>query len=249
MVAPNSGEQQNPTDASGASGTPSPQEGASGQQSPQKTVPIPALHEERDKRQAAEAQNSQLTAEIENLKNLLQEQATRATQYPQYQQPDPYQAPQMPQEDPRVKLDRLWEEDPRKAFQTEMGMAFQWRDWVDGSVDAQIEHAKSTHQDFGNYEGSVRKYVRALPLEERARPNIVEAAYFMVRGQKVDDLIKSREQQILEKIRRGESIQGFNSGTYGTPPPVQGAQITEDERRVAEAMNMPPDEYLKWRKK
>jgi hypothetical protein len=219
-----------------ASGTP-PAQGA-------KQVPITALHEERDKRQAAEQQSATLLAEIENLKGILAQQQ----QQPPIQPPaQPFQ-PAVPQEDMRAKLDKMWEDDPRQAFQTEMMIAFQWRDWVDTNVEYQFDATRSKYVDFKDYEPSVRKYIRALPMEERAKPNIAEAAYYMVRGQKVDDIIKSREQMLLEKIRKGESIQGFTAGTYGTPPPASGPTVTEQEKAVASAMGMTVEDYLKWKK-
>jgi hypothetical protein len=202
------------------------------------------LHEERDKRQSAEQQNATLIAEIENLKATLAQAAARPAQEPPPQQ---FQ-PQMPQEDIRQKLDTLWEENPRAAFQQEMMLALQWRDWVDGNVEYQMDAVRTKYPDFKDYEGSVRKYVRQLPLEERSKPNITEAAYYMVRGQKVDDIIKSREAMILDKIRRGESIQGFTAGTYGTPPPASGPTVTEQERQAASAMNMSIEDYIKHRK-
>lgn len=258
MTTPNPSGQATP--APNASGNPSPGQGAAGTPPPAvpggapgtgtpapegpKTVPITALHEERDKRQQAEADKVTLMAEIQHLKEIMQ--SGTPIQQPGVA-PAPTFQPPMPQEDMRARLDKMWEEDPRSAFQTEMQIAFSWRDWVDSNVEYQIDKSRETHSDFRDYEPSVRRYVRALPLEERAKPNISEAAYYMVRGQKVEDIIKSREQLLLDKIRRGEAIQGFNAGTF-TPPPAQPAAITEQERAAAAAMGITAEEYMKYRK-
>jgi hypothetical protein len=251
-------------------GTPSPQAqgGAAGtppDKGQGKQVPIPVLHEERDKRQAAEARSQALEEEIENLKQLLgQYSAPQAPPYQPYQQPQyqPYQQPyQQPQQQPygqppygtppqpvKEQIDALWQEDIRKGFQAEMMAMMQYRDWVDAKVDNEFEQSRVRHKDdFNNYEGKIRSYIRTLPMDARSQPNIVEAAYLMVKGSDADNIIKQREAQIMQKYQGQQAGAGI-AGTFGTPgQPVGSPTLTPEEMQAAQAMKLSPEEYLKWR--
>jgi GH24 family phage-related lysozyme (muramidase) len=238
-------------------GTPAPQnQGAQGgqpaNQDQGKTVPITALHEERDKRQS-------LQTELDQLKKVVEGYTKNPVPPNPYQQPQPqygYQQPQqqqgfgyMPQPpaDSVQRLEQMWEQDPVKAFRTEMAAALQWRDWVETKTDTQIDAAKSRYTDFDKYETQVRRYIRQMPLEQRAGEAIVDAAYYIVKGQNADNIVKAREAEILEKIKRGEQVQGFQYGGSGTPSP-DGDKYTADEAKAAEAMGVPIAEYMKARK-
>ena len=77
---------------------------------------------------------------------------------------------------------------------------------------------------------------------------MVEAAYFMVRGQNTDTVLKQQEAELLEKYRRGEiSAQGLATppGSFSTPAPVQGNAATDEQMRVAEAMGMSVEDYMR----
>jgi GH24 family phage-related lysozyme (muramidase) len=261
MTTPNTGDKgTNPggtpnAQGQGASGgTPAPQnQGAQGQGQPAnqdpKTVPITALHEERDKRQA-------LQSELDQLKKIVEGYTRNPQQFQQQQQFQPsygYQQPQQqyqPQQQAftQERLEQLWEQDPVKAFRTEMSAALQWRDWVETKTDAQMDDAKTRYSDFDKYEPQVRRYIRQLPIEQRAGESIVDAAYFIVKGQNADNIVKARETELLEKIKRGEQIQGFQYGSAGTPSP-DGDKYTDQETKAAETMGIPVAEYVKFRKK
>lgn len=234
--------------------TPPAQGGATPQQGV-KQVPLPALQEEREKRQAAEAQYKELQAEVENLKNLL-------NQYPQQQyQQQPYQAPYQPAQyqqpayqpypqppvNVKEQIDQLWQEDIRKGFQAEMMAMMQYRDWVDTKVDNEFEGLRARSTDFSQYEGKVRQYVRSLPYDARSQANIVQAAYLMVKGQDTDNILKAREAELMKKYQSAQGATGLG-GTFGAPQQADGSQtLTQEERITAQAMGMSEEEYLKYR--
>ena len=194
---------------------------------PESLVPLPALQEERSKRQALEA-------EVAELK--------RMVTAPQYQQ----QTPQQPQPDPKAELEKLWENDPRKAVQVEIMYAMDWRDRIDSSLEVQADQMARKYPDFNNYRSTALGQVRSLPLNQRGAQGILEAAYFMVRGQNADTLWATKENELLERYRRGEiTAQGLATppGSFTAPTPVQGVQLSDEQRRVAEAMGMSPESY------
>jgi len=197
-----------------------------------KEVPITALHEERDKRQALEAEIAEMKRDI------------AAAKYQQQVQPQQ----QHQQVDPRKELEELWEEDPKKAVRMEIMYAMDWRDRIDSGLESQADALARQYPDFNNYRSTALGQVRSLPLNQRGGHGILEAAYFMVRGQNTDQIVKAQEAELLEKYRRGEiSAQGLATppGSFSTPAPVQGPSATEEEMRVAEAMGMSTEDYLK----
>ena len=260
MTTPNTGDKSvNTGNAPAAQGqgaqgaTPAPEnKGAQGQGQPanqdSKTVPITALHEERDKRQSLQTELDQLKKVVESYTNHQpQYQQQQQYGYQPAQQQQYYQQPQ-PQVNTQQQLEELWERDPVKAFRTEMSAALQWRDWVETKTDSQIDGAKARYSDFDKYETQVRRYIRQLPLEQRAGDAIVDAAYYIVKGQNADNIVKAHEQELLEKIRRGEQVQGFQQGGSGSPAPADGDKYSEQEIKAAEAMGIPITEYVKFRK-
>jgi hypothetical protein len=236
---------QDPNAAGQGSATPTPgaESGASGAQpdNEQKTVPITALHEEREKRQALQAQ-------LDALK------ATVGTQvhYDAYGNPIPVQAaPQVSQQnDVARQLDTLWETDPRKAMQTELQLAVQWYDSVNMQLDTQENEAIKKFPDYMNYRSEVKTYLNRLPLNQRSTPRIVETAYFAVKGQYVDRIIAENQTKLLDKIKRGEQIQGLGAaGTSSVSNVPKGTQLTPEQKSVAAAMGLTEDDYIKHMKK
>jgi len=206
--------------------------------SAQKEVPITALHEERDKRQSAEATTATLQQEISDLKQ----------QQFQYQQ-NQYQQPQQQQNqvDPKAELEALWEEDPKKAVRVEIMYAMDWRDRIDSGLEVQADELARRYPDFNNYRSVALGQVRSLPLNQRGGQGILEASYFMVRGQNTDKIVKDQEAELLEKYRRGEiSAQGLATppGSFSAPAPVQGNAATQEQINVANVMGMSVEDYM-----
>ena len=206
-----------------------------------KTVPITALHEERDKRQALQAQ-------LDALKSAVGTQV----QYDQFGNPVtmPQQPPQPPQNPMAQQLAELWETDPRKAMQTEVQLAMQWYDGVHTALDSQENDALKKFPDYVNYRPEIKAYLNRLPLAQRSKPGVVDLAYYAVKGQHVDTITQKAQKDLLERIRRGEQVQGLGqAGTQSAsaqPPPTQ---LTQEQKQAAAALGIPEGEYLKYMKK
>lgn len=228
--------------------TPGSEPGASGQQpdgnqGADKTVPLAALHEERQRRQ-------ELQAELDVLKQIAGDNVLfdiNGRPVPQSQQ----QQQVSPQGDTQVnaELEKLWESDPRKAVQVEIMAAMSWRDNMETQVDNQVLAAGSKYQDFNEYEGTVRQYIRSLPLEQRSKPGVVDLAYFVVKGQNANNAVERARQEMMRKLQAGNQVQGLQPGARSAPPQPKGAQLTDEQMRVADAMGLTPEQYMSAMKK
>ncbi len=202
-------------------------------------VPIQALHEEREKRQALQAQTELLQSQLREM------QETLASLKGGPQQGG-YGIQGGVNPNPNQQLEELWETDPRRAMQTELMMGLNWLDSVNAALDTQEDEVQKKHPDFKDYRSQVRRYLRTLPTQERAKPGVVQLAYYVVRGQKADDLWKQREAELLEKVKKGESIQGLTTGITSTPTqPAEPVKLTDEQLRAATAMGISPEEYAK----
>ena len=201
-----------------------------------KQVPLPALQEERAKRQEAVSTAEKLTQEIADLKQMVANQQLQPQQN------------QQPQLDPRAELDQVWEDDPKQAVRMEIMYAMDWRDRQDSSLNAQADGLATRYKDFNDFRSVAMTQVRNLPLNQRGNPGVLEAAYFMARGQGADAMIQQREAALLEKYRNGEiNAQGLAtpaSGAFTAPPTDPSLQITEEQARVASAMGLSNEEYM-----
>lgn len=223
----------------GQGGTPSPDGGKPGAQDGQPDkghmVPIHALHEERQKRQELQSQVEALTEQVAAMR-----QSTVVNPV------GPAGTYQQPQQDFRKQIDELWETDPRRAMQAELQMALTWYDGVTASVNQQMTDLVKKHPDAVSMRPEIENYLRTLPAQERARPGVADLAYYVVRGQKSEDIWKQREAEIVEKIRRGESVQGFNAGAMPSSSiPKPDKPLTEEQLKVAAAMGITPEDYKK----
>lgn len=196
-----------------------------------------ALQEARD-------QNKALREELEVLKRMGHQ--PQAGQFSSQQQ----------QVDPNVaanaqRLEQLWETDPRRAMQTELQMGLQWYDQVNAGVDTQADDVAKKYADFNNYRSEVNRYVRNLPFDARNRPGVVEAAYFYIKGQRADDLVNLSKEELIAKIKAGESVQGLDSytSTPATPADPNANRPTQDQVQAANAMGIPVEEYMKFIKR
>lgn len=219
----------------GANATPPAQGG-------DKMVPLSALHEARE-------EIRQMRAQMDELKAL---STPPQTQYG-YSQPgynNTYTGNQQGTYNPRQEIDRLWEEDPRRAMQAELSMAFNYYDQANASVENQEAQVEAKYKDFNSFRTEVKRYLRGVPIDSRTKPGVVEAAYFLVKGQKTDDLINLSKEEIIAKIKAGEFVQGI-TGTGGASIPSSPNLVrpTDEQARAADAMGMAVDEYMKWIKK
>ncbi len=194
----------------------------------QTVVPLPALQEERAKRQALEA-------EVEQLK-----QRVNSTQ-PQHQV-----QPQQQQFDTKAELEKLWDTDPRKAVQFEILTALDWHDRTNANLDIQADQLAMRYPDFNNYRSSALAYVRSLPVAQRANQGVLETAYYITRGQNVDQLWQVRENELLEKYRRGEisaAQLAVPAGSYTSPSLPNQTTLSAEQLKVAEAMGLTAEGY------
>lgn len=220
-------------------------------------IPLAALQEEREKRQALQAQYDQMKIVLEgmgaNFDNNNQvvnppiqhpygQQNQKSSYYDQFGAA-PNQVDQQMQE--------MWDNDPRRAMQSEIQMAMDWRDKVDSTVESQMTMASAKHKDFNQLRPEITGYLRTIPVNQRANPGVVEAAYFLVKGQRSDDVVAKAQREIYDKIQRGEQIQGFNTpgATSATTNPVNAPTITPQERNAAAALGISEADYLKHRKR
>ena len=205
-----------------SSGTPAPAAPAGGM------VPLAALQEERERRQSLQSEIEQLKARVNTM------QAPQQQMQPQAQ----------PQVDHTAELNRLWETDPRRAVQVEIMMAAQWQDNINAQIDVESDALAAKHKDFNNFRGEAMRYVRSLPLEQRARPGIVEMAYMLARGQGVDQIIEQQRIQLQQQFQQNPAMFQMPTGSGATPPPVQqNTGLTEEQAKVASMMKLTPEQY------
>ena len=146
------------------------------------------------------------------------------------------------------QLNKLWEENPRQAVQTELMMMAEWMDQVNSNVDQENEALSRKYPDFNTYRGDAMKYVRSLPLGQRDRPGIVEMAYLLVRGQNVDRMLESQKTQLQQQFQTNPMMFMTPAGSFSTPPQQGGPTLTEDERKTAAVMGIKEEDYIKYKK-
>lgn len=199
---------------------------------PDSMVPLSALHEERNKRQALAAELDQLRVTVESLKS----QPQQHQQAPQQQVPE-HGGPTNEQ------IEKLWEEDPKQAVRTEIMMAFNWYDQMSSQMEQVADQIANQNPDFNLIRGQVMNYVRSLPLERR-NAQAVQQAYFTIRGQNVDTILKQREAEMLAKMQIPAGFQMPNGITPPSPSSPGGSvSLTQDQINVAEMMGLTPEQY------
>jgi hypothetical protein len=192
---------------------------------PADTVPLAALMEERGKRQALEA-------EVALMKQSVQ------------QQPQAPQAPfQQPPNQLAQEIDKLWDTDPRKGVQAEIMLAMDWYDRTNNSIDQQADVLAGKYNDFNDWRSSATRYVRSLPLNQRAQNGVLEMAYFIVRGQNVDTLLQRQNEDMLKKFQSGELVGGTPPGTFSAPAPQATTQLSQEQKNAAAAMGLSEEDY------
>jgi len=205
----------------------------------QKMVPLAALHEERDKYKGLRGEFDLFKQNVAAMQITPQMQP-QTQPYQQFQQPQQQQQ----QQQPDAQLAELYETDPRRAMQVEMQSMLGWYDSQNAALDVQMDEVQGKFSDFGNYRSDVRKYLRNVKPEQRGTPGIVETAYYLAKGLKADDLTKTAQEQTMAKVVAGQQVQGITTGSSSGYVDQSGPKLTEDEVRVAAAMNLTPEQYL-----
>lgn len=206
-------------------------------------VPLSALQEEREKRQT-------LASELETLKTqvaTLTAGAANGNTNGSAGAPAGNNGSADPNLDYVRQLDGLWREDPRRAMQAELMMAINWQDQVNATVDEQLESLAAKNKDFGAHQAEVRRHLRKLPLEQRAKPGVAEAAYYMVKGRTSDSAARTEAERLLKQQADAAAAQGITGGSSGGGAPAAGG-LSPEEKAAAAALGISEVEYLKYRK-
>ena len=246
-VTPGASSAQGTLNSDGSSATPNDDKNKGGDGK----IPLAALHEEREKRQSLQAQLDQMTGVLEGM-GVKFDQNNQVVQPQQQfgqnqQQPGYFDQFGTPTNNDQ-QMQELWDTDPRKAMQGEMLMAMDWRDKVDSAMNSQINIASVKHKDFNTYRNDIEGHLKSLPVNQRANQGIVEAAYYLVKGQKVDSIVEEAQRDIYGKIQRGEQIQGLSNTTSSATTPSNAATLSQQEKAAAGAMGLSEAEYLKFRR-
>jgi len=205
-----------------------------------KTVPLAALHEERNRRQ-------ELQAELEALRSVagdnilfdINGRPVQAAQPPQ-QQGQTVSRTDTANED----LEKLWEDNPRRAVQMEIMAANQWRDQQEAMMDQQLVTAREKYSDFDRHQSTIKQYIRTLPVTHRGKPGVVDLAYYVVKGQNSGMAVEQAKAEMLRKIQAGENVQGLPTGTRAAPPAAKGTVLNAEQLRVADAMGLTAEQYI-----
>jgi len=123
-----------------------------------------------------------------------------------------------------------------------------WYDRVNAQVDVQEANLSKSFKDYSQYREQVRNYVRQLPPDQRAKPGVVELAYYVVRGQSFDKNVQQKQDEIVARIRSGEAVQGINAGTTSSSRVSAPPQVSAIEAEIASKMGMTAEEYQKHKK-
>lgn len=130
-------------------------------------------------------------------------------------------------------------------MQTEVMMALSWYDSTNAELDSQEHQIAGKYKDFDQYRTEVRRYLRSIPVSDRARPGMVESAYYFVKGRGADNLLKAKEEELLKRIRAGEAVQGITHGTMpSSASDQQPLKPTQEQINAAAAMGMKVEDYM-----
>ena len=231
-----------------ANATPSPADAGAqvGDQTPKGPMPPEmlksALHESRE-------QNKTLRGEMDNLRGVLNNLQQQIGTQPQgYAQPAPPQQQTLASQNAAI-LEKMWDENPRQAMQTEMSMMLNWYE-TQAELDKQEEEAAKKFTDYDKYRNTIRRYVRMVKPEQRRNPGTVDTAYYLSKGQNTDAIRQSAIEETIRRIKAGEQIQGFEgASSTGVVQDTSVVRPTEDQMKAADAMGMSPEDYLKYVKK
>jgi tellurite resistance protein len=216
-------------------GSPTP-----GAQPGDQTVPLKALQDEREKRQA-------LQTELEQLRQVQQQPGQQPHGGTMYNAPQAApQAPQSTFEQQRAQIDALWDKDPKSAVQAEISSSLNYYDTVNAHLESQANFLGQKYADFPTYRQTAMNYIRTLPYDQRAQEGIVELAYMVARGQNVDTILQTKEQELMEKFKTGQLAGSLHQPAgAGAMPVTPTGEVTLNAQQiaVADAMGLSHADY------
>lgn len=221
-----------PLDRKGTPPTPGGQPG-------EQTVPLKALQDEREKRQA-------LQSELDKVQQYVQQQQLSNSQTSYGMPQSAPQAPQSTNEQEQARLDQLWQTDPRQAVKAEINQSLSYYDTVNANLEGQATYLSTKYPDFNAYRSTAMNYIRSLPYDQRAQEGIVELAYMVARGQNVDTILQTKEQELMEKFKSGQLAGSLHqpAGAGAVPiTPTGEVTLTPDQINAANAMGLSHADY------
>ena len=93
----------------------------------------------------------------------------------------------------------------------------------------------------GEYMGEIKDIMDRAPAELVVQPGYARETYNLVIGRHFDEVTKKKAEAEARKPEFTETV------TAGAPPTRKSNELSADEKRAAEGMGIPPDEYRKWR--
>ena len=89
-------------------------------------------------------------------------------------------------------------------------------------VERQKKDCRESHQDFGIFEPDINAQLDKLPPELRGKDGAVESVYYMVKGQKADELVQKAkgetQTQVAEIEKKAEEAATIESGGKAAVP-------------------------------
>lgn len=70
---------------------------------------------------------------------------------------------------------------------------------ADQQIEVQKKRVRTSKTDFPDYEDEIDKYLSKMDTKSKTNPNAVETVYYIVKGKKSEDLVKSSEQETVLK--------------------------------------------------
>jgi len=148
-----------------------------------------------------------------------------------------------------VDFKEQFDTDPEKAvgdlFQARIGPIY--NDYLNSQAITARELAReklsrrAEGDRWSDYEKEIEQEMSGLSSEAKARPDVYERVFDLVRSRHVDDIINRRieERTSAEKQAQTERASPPKGRT------VEAKTLSPDEKRIAELLGVPEDDYMK----